>query len=223
MKTYRVDYSDKNLFGNDAAESENEDVFSSYALEREEVRHFLDDDQPIQIVRAYKGEGKSAILRIVSNKLKEEKASSIRITTTGVAISPSLDSEDSDEWTREWKKKLLKLIASEIGGKIGFAYTDDAISLVEEAENNGFKTRSFVTSITDRLKTKAIPLEYSKSPSQNHEQVLRRYLEKGEKIWLVIDDIDQNFKNTDKNKLKVASYFTACRQIDPYRQHRTVN
>ncbi len=213
MKKIKVDHTDKTLFGNDAAESESEDVFSSYALERDEVKHFLDENQPIQIVRAYKGEGKSAILRIVANRLHKERASSIKISTTGVAISPSLNSDDSDEWTREWKKRLLKLIASEIGSRIGFAYNDDAISLVEESENNGFKQRSFVTSITDRLRTKAIPLDHSRDPNQNHELVLKRYLEKGEKIWLIIDDIDQNFKNTEKNKLKVASYFTACRQI----------
>ena len=32
-------------------------------------------------------------------------------------------------------------------------------------------------------------------------------------IWLIVDDVDQNFQNTQRNKLKVATYFTAIRQI----------
>lgn len=213
MESIKVEYWDKTLFGNDAAEEEEEDIFSSYAYEREEIKYFLDEANSIQIVRAFKGEGKSALLRIVSTKLAKEKPSAIKITTTGVATSPNIDSDDSDLWTREWKKSLLKLIANEIGGRIGFAYTDDAISLVEESESNGFKQRSFVSTITERVKTKAIPIEQTRKPISDHTQVLKRYLENGENIWLVIDDVDQNFKNTEKNKLKVASFFTACRQI----------
>jgi hypothetical protein len=213
MNQLSIEYWDKNLFGNDAAEEEQEEIFSSYALEREEIKHFLDENSPIQIVRAFKGEGKSALLRIVSNKLAKDKSSSIRISTTGVAISPNLESDDSDYWTREWKKNLLKLTANEIGNRIGFAFTDDAISLVEESEHNGFKQRSFVSTITERLKSKALPLEQSKKNIVNYENILKRYLDKGEWIWLIIDDVDQNFKNTEKNKIKVASFFTACRQI----------
>lgn len=213
MNTITVNLWDVNLFGNDAAEEEHEDIFQSYALEREEANKFIDENNKIQIVRAYKGEGKSALLRIVSNKLSREKVNSVKIITTGVALSPNIESDDSDYWTREWKRNIVKLIASEIGSRIGFAYKDDAISLVEEAENNSFKERSFVSTIADRLKSSAIPLEYNKKSSANNEQVLRRYLENGEKVWIIIDDVDQNFKNTEKNKIKVASFFTACRQI----------
>lgn len=213
MNQITVNLWDVNLFGNDAAEEEQEDIFQSYALEREEADRFLDENNKIQIVRAYKGEGKSALLRIVSNKLAKQKSNSVKINTTGVALSPNIESDDSDYWTREWKKNIIKLIASEIGSKVGFAFRDDAISLVEEAENNSFKERSFVSAIADRLKSSAVPLEYTKKTSSNHEHVLRRYLENGEKVWLIIDDIDQNFKNTEKNKVKVASFFTACRQI----------
>lgn len=213
MSDIEIEYWDKDLFGNDAAEEEDEEVFTSYAFERPEVKEFANASHQIQFVRAYKGEGKSAILRIAAAKIRSEKPNAITISTTGVNCSPNIESDDSDTWTREWKKNLLKLVANEIGTRVGFAYTDDAMTLVEEAEQNGFRQSSFVSSITDRLKSSAVPLDKSRKLAENHEKVLKRYLEKGESVWLIIDDVDQNFKNTDKYKLKVATFFTACRQI----------
>ncbi|WP_062271153.1 P-loop ATPase, Sll1717 family [Endozoicomonas arenosclerae] len=213
MEYLEVDYTDKSLFGSDIADTESDEVFAAYALERPEVKEFLDGSNPIQVVRAYKGEGKSALLRIVKNNLLERAPNSIVINTTGVDLSPACDSSDSDFWTREWKKKILHLAANEIGKRIGWAFTDDAISLVEEAELNGFKERSFVSSIVDRLQSSKVPIQRTRITQEDREQTLKRWLHKKEPIWLIIDDVDQNFVNTDRYKLKIAAYFTACRQI----------
>jgi len=211
-KTIEVDCSDKNLFGNDAAEEEKEEIFFSYALEPEILDGFLDNENSIQVVRAFKGEGKSALLRITKNKLQKSTEDLI-INTTAVSISPILDSTESDIWTRKWKESILNLIANEIGSNIGFAYTDDAMNLVEEAENNGFKEKSFLSSIITRLKIKNQPLEINKNGTINSEKTIERWLQGKTNTWLIIDDIDQNFINKEKNKIKVASFFTACRQI----------
>lgn len=210
--TIKVDYTDKTLFGNDAAEEEQEEIFLSYVLEPEISTEFLDRDNKIQVVRAFKGEGKSALLRLTKKRLENEETNLV-ILNTAVSLSPTLDSSDSDEWTRKWKEKLLNLIANEIGSQIGFAFSDDAISLVEEAEENGFKQKSFVSTIADRLKSKNIPIEKTRSGVKNPEALLKRWLKDGADTWLIIDDIDQNFQNIEKNKIKVASFFTACRQI----------
>lgn len=208
----KVNYTDKTLFGNDAAEEEQENIFLSYVVEPEIATEFLEYENKIQVVRAYKGEGKSALLRLVKNKL-EQIESNLVISNTAVSLSPSLDTFDSDEWTRKWKEKLLNLIANEIGSRIGLAFSDDAISLVEEAEENGFKSRSFVSAIIDRLKAKNIPIEKINSGVKNSEALLKRWLKNGADTWLIIDDIDQNFQNIEKNRIKVASFFTACRQV----------
>ncbi|WP_353662525.1 hypothetical protein [Hydrogenimonas sp. SS33] len=208
----KVDYTDRTLFGNDAAEEEQEEVFLSYALEPDITTDFLDRENKIQVVRAFKGEGKSALLRLAKNKLEKEERNLV-ISNTAVSLSPVLDSIDSDEWTRKWKEKLLNLIANEIGSRIGLAFSDDAISLVEEAEENGFKQKSFVSTIADRLKTKNIPIEKIRSGVKNPEALLKRWLKDGADTWLIIDDIDQNFQNIEKNRIKVASFFTACRQV----------
>lgn len=208
-----IDFSDRNLFGNEAAEDEAENIFSSYAVVRPEVSTFLDSDESIAVARAYKGEGKSALLRLVFLELRKRTPQPVVLSISASSISPDLDSLDHDRWVRAWKQSILKLAVNEIGANIAFAIGDTSISLVEEAEANGFKERSFVSSIVDRLKSSAIPVERTRQGVINPEQTLRRWLEGGAEIWMLIDDLDNNFENTAIQRAKVATAFTACRQI----------
>lgn len=141
------------------------------------------------------------------------KADELVVSAIGPDHSPVVDSNDSDLWTREWKKSILKLVANEIGARLGLAFTDDAISLVEEAEANGFKSRSLVSAITDRIKIKQSDLNRVRIPVSDHERLVKRYLSGRPLIWLVVDDIDQNFSNTERWRVKLGAFFTACRQI----------
>lgn len=209
----RFQLGEPNLFGNDAADLEAESLFLSYAVARSELDDLLDEQAAIQVVRAYKGEGKSALLRLVRQRLATPSAEELVIAAIGPDHSPVVDGTDPDVWTREWKKSLLKLVANEIGARIGVAFADDAISLVEEAEANGFKKRSFVSSIVDRLSSTTIPIERKRLEVQSVEALVKRYINQRPLIWLIIDDIDQNFANTEKWRVKLGAFFTACRQI----------
>lgn len=201
------------LFGNEAAEDEPYDVLESYAVKGREVTRLLDPNRSVQVVRAYKGGGKSALLRLVEGSLSQQNPRPLVIRSTGQALSPSLQSDDSDDWVRAWKGNIFRQIASEIGARLNLAFGDDAMALVEEAERNGFKSRSLVSSIVDRLQSKAVPLEKTRPPMANAEALLKRWLANGSPVWLILDDIDQNYQNTPKQKLKVASCFIAVRQI----------
>lgn len=209
----KIVLNDKSLFGNEAAEDEAEDIFTGYAVERPEISKFLDHTSPLAIARAYKGEGKSALLRLVALRLRSQSLPPLVISVPSSSISPEFDSTDSDKWVRGWKTNILRLAAREIGATISYAFSDDAVSLVEEAEANGFKEKSFVSTVTDRLKSSSIPLERIRTTIQNPEQMLKRWSKDGSQVWFVIDDLDQNFENTPVFKVKVASFFTALRQI----------
>jgi hypothetical protein len=208
-----IDITSKQLFGNEAGEDEDEYIFKSYAVTRPEISDFLSDDNSISIVRAYKGEGKSALLRLVSLDLRKRAEPPVVIYISATSISPELMDTDSDRWIRGWKSSFLKLAAKEIGKSISLAFSDDAISLVEEAEASGFKARNFVSAIVDRLTTSAIPLERTRQPIANAEQLLQRWGQRGENVWFVIDDLDLNFENTPLYRAKVATFFNAIRQI----------
>lgn len=203
---------DRSLFGNEAAEDELDDIFSSYAVIRPEVDRFLNASERIVIARAYKGEGKSALLKIVSQRL-EASTDDLVLRVSAPSLSPEVESEESDEWTHGWKLRILRHVAAEIGARIQLAFSDDAITLVEEAEANGYKARSFVSSITDRLKSSSIPLERTRLDAPNPEQLLMRWAKTKPTVWLIIDDIDQNFTNSARNNMKVATFFIAIRQI----------
>jgi hypothetical protein len=165
----RIQVGSLHLFGNDAADLEQENLFFSYAVHRQELKQFLNADTPILIARAYKGEGKSALLRLVRAGIERAGTEEIVIATIGPDLSPPLESLDQDLWTREWKKNLLKRVAVEVGARLGVAFTDDAISLVEEAEASGFKRRALVSAIIERLKSQAVPIERTRIPIANYE------------------------------------------------------
>jgi hypothetical protein len=208
-----INASDITLFGNEASELEDEAVFFSYAVNRKELDTFVDDRILIQIACSYKGEGKSGLLRLLTRRLMLEPDSPLVISAIGTDLSPTISGDDSDEWTRAWKERIVRLIASEIGAKIGVAMADDAITLVEHAELSGFKSRSIVSALFDRLKSPMTQLTRERLGINNPERLLKRYASGKPTIWLIIDDVDQNFENTARHRIKVATFFIACRQL----------
>jgi hypothetical protein len=221
LKTSKIRLTDGDLFGNDAAEDEDAAIFDSYALTRPELGDFVSIGRPVCIARAYKGEGKSALLRLSATKAQTTSANPIVIVVSANNLSPSLTSLDFSAWIREWKAAILDNVASEIGSTIGAAWSDDAMSLVEQAESKGFKARNLVSSILDRLKIGSIeagsvkinPLSRERLGVTSPEKTLRRWQKEGTRVWLFIDDVDLNFQNTPVQKAKVASFFIACREI----------
>ena len=209
----KFDLSNDSLFGNEVAEDEIDEVFSSYAVERQEVKNFVDPNRRIAITRAYKGEGKSALLRLVKLRLEKAENPPLIINITASAISPEIESTDSDRWIRQWQINILKLAAREIGAHVSYAFSDDAITLLEEAESQGFRSRSFVSTILDRLKSSALPIERTRIGVKNPEMLLKRWSQNGSDVWFIIDDIDFNFENNQPYKTKVATFFTAIRHI----------
>jgi hypothetical protein len=213
---------DPDLFGNDAAEDEAEDVFNSYVIKRSELDSFRDQATKIRIARAYKGEGKSALLRLTKQELVQRSEQSPLIVHVKAAnLSPSLTDTDPSVWVRAWKQAILSRLASEIGQRIGFAWTDDAMSLVEEAERQGFKSRNIVTAILERLRVSVehsaagakVNVQANKPSVSNPEAVVRRWTEGKECLWFLIDDVDENFEDTALWRVKVASFFSACRDL----------
>jgi hypothetical protein len=206
----QINLTDPTLFGNDAAEDEDQAVFDSYFLQRSEVDNFAEQVHKLRILRGHRGEGKSAILRKVLVSL--QAGDTIVTHTTGSSLAPPVSSLALDQWTQGWKRSIFDLLASEIGSRIGMAWGDDAISLVEEAEKKGFRKRSVVSSVVDRLKASNVP-ERQVLGSVNSEKLVQRWMREKPLLWVFVDDVDEGFENRPESKVRVASFFTACRQI----------
>jgi hypothetical protein len=218
--TIRIPLDEPILFGNEAAEDEREDVFLAHVLERPELAGFADERYRVQVVRAYKGEGKSALLRLTRLRVEERANVALVLASTGSAIVPSDCGVDSARWVRGWKASIVGRIAAEVGSRIGFAWSDDAMSLVEEAEKTGFRERSFVGAILSRFKPKLalggaeVTAGVEATPSRaTQEALVQRWAAERGSVWLFLDDIDQNFQNTPEQRAKVAGLFIAAREL----------
>jgi hypothetical protein len=218
----KIVLTDPILFGNEAAEDEREDVFYSYALERTELAHFADPERRLAVARAYKGEGKSALLRLTSRKIAQgNRQPIIIITRTADELAPEVPKDDYAIWVRAWKAAIVHVFAVEIGTQIGVAWTDDTMALVEESEKAGFRGRTIISAILDRLDLPEVSLGPAKvkGPQRkvlgttNPGEAVKRWLKEKHELWLFVDDIDKNFTNTPSWKMKVASFFDACRAL----------
>jgi hypothetical protein len=215
-----IDLSSLDLFGNDAAEDEREDVFRSYAIERREVAAFADEGRRICVAQAYKGEGKTALLLMTKSKLLERKKiegkrhAALVVWSTAADVAPEEESEDYDQHVRAWKRSIARRIAAELGSRINCAVGDDAIALVEEAEKSGAKPRNFVSTVTDRLKVGNKIPENKKLGASDAGASAARFLAASDyELWLFVDDVDKNFEDTDPFRKRCASFFDACRAL----------
>jgi len=216
-----VNLTDPSLFGNESAEDEREDVFISYAFERPEVDAFSDVKNLLGFARAYKGEGKSALLRMTERRVRKSIPRPIVVFKTALEIAPEIAREDYGGWVKAWKAAILGMFAVEIGSQIGVAWSDDAMSLVEEAEKTGFRSRSVLSSILDRLALPPISIggAETKIPERkvlgasNPNQLVKRWSEGKTQLWLFVDDVDKNFRNIESDKIRVGAFFDACREL----------
>jgi hypothetical protein len=211
---------DLGLFGNDAAEDEDQEIFLSYVIDVPQLATFEDPDRPLCITRGYKGEGKTALLRVASLRLAQKlPEGAVLLSSTASDLAPDFTSDEFAKCVRAWKAAVFGAIAAAIGTRLGKAWTDDAMLLVEIAEKNGFKSRNAVTAISQRLLqgVELGPIKLAPKPAVAGKKAIagavRRIAQNGPPIWLFVDDIDKNFENTRAQKTRVAAFFDAAREL----------
>jgi hypothetical protein len=213
-----IDLNDPTLFGKVSAEDEDESVFASYQVERNELPTLLSDKvaNNLVVVSAFRGEGKSALLRMAVRRLESEgKVFIKRITATSITVDKA--SPDVALLTRLWKASIYNYLAKEVGARIGFAWQDDSMGLVEFAQNSGLKNKPWLIALFDRFKLKVPGVaEVSRSNDVSDaaaEGMVKQWTASNEGFWLFIDDIDANFKDTKESRAKLMGFFQAVREI----------
>lgn len=217
----RLKLSDRSLFGNDAGEDEDQSILDSYFLSNEDFDDFYDQDIKLSVVSARKGMGKSTLLSKLDYDLRNSKKydSPIVVRATGNSLLGLGDFAGKDQSYLEnyWKQIICKEINIHIGNQIGFAATSDEISMVEISELEGMKSKNLIGALLTRLSGKIpfIEAQLSNSIPQNLPRLLENYLEKNKdtKVWLLIDDIDAKYIDTDEYQHRVSSFFSAIRSL----------
>ncbi len=213
---FRFDFDDDTLFGNDAGEDEDLDVLASYFVDQPAFRLFLDRKSRLGIAPSRKGMGKSALISKLNFDLIGDDVLIVRLTGSQLAGSNIPEFGSLLEAQNYWVNQMCLRVNAALGSAIGFAFTDTQMSLVEAAELSGLKERNLIGSLLSRIKTSKIPIEImAPSPVENAEALLKRATEsrKDQVVWLLVDDIDASFKDTDRQQLLVSSFFSACRFI----------
>lgn len=200
---YALDFRDGTIFGNDAGEDELPDVLASYFVDQEAFSPFLDLKNRLHIARSRKGMGKSALLSKLHIDIVETDPQAIIVRITGSQLAGSTIPEFSNalEAQSYWISRICSRINMELGSRIGFAFSDTQMSLVEAAEVAGLKERNIVGALLRRIKFTKLPMEVMEpAPQLNPDLLLQRGIEDfGDKpVWFLVDDIDAAYIDDPK-------------------------
>jgi hypothetical protein len=227
-----LDY--EQIFGNDSGEDEKPEVLASYFVELQSFQKAYDTSQRIGIIRARKGMGKSALLSHLEYRLLDPLrpldpgAIAIRLTGNELIGLADFSGIDSSLMENRWKQVICKRISMEIGKSIGFAISDDSMTLVEIAEIEGFKGRNLVSSLLRRIGSAAgetvkrlsagvvtLPLPSTPDSRQlDFARVLERVQNQAERnVWLLVDDIDAKFVDNPEQHCRIGAFFSAIRSL----------
>lgn len=218
LKVPRKELIDPELFGNEAGDDEDLEVLDSYFLDKPEFSRFYSDKTKLAFVRSRKGVGKSALLKqtLYKRQKGDQQALCIYVKASDLIAMQDVKTDSPDALLYGWQQRICSQINIEIGSRLSYAGTDDSMLLVESAELSGFRGRNIVSALFDRLKIKGMgaELERQRIHQANSQALLERVSESAERnVWLFVDDVDATFVNTEHERLKASTFFSACRNL----------
>ena len=139
------------------------------------------------------------------------KCRGAELTRDNFGLKSDLNSPNS--FINDWMVRICSVINKEIAKKIGFAWSDDKITLVESAEIHGYKSRNIVRCLVDRFDAffKNNNLTADKKKIVDQIEMLKRLDDIS--VWILIDDLDATFQNTQQECLSLSTFFSACRYL----------
>ena len=203
------------LWGNEAAEDEDPQVLSSYFTAQSDFDAFFDPALRLRIARARKGMGKSALLRECEQRAREDRnAVVVSLRGADLVAQRPIEYLTPDEHLHDWEQRICMCINRHLGAEIGLALSDDKLTLVETAELAGYKQRNLISSLVARLNGNLGALQIRPLEASNHPQLLKRIVDEGDwTVWVFVDDIDATFINTREERLRLSTFFSACRDL----------
>ena len=214
----RRDLADPELFGNEAGEDEDAEILASYFLKKPEFDRFYEPRTRLAFVRSRKGMGKSALLTHTQYQRENSNAGELMVyvKASDLFALQTVKADTPAEMIFGWQQRICTRINLELGATLKVGFTDDSMLLIESAELNGFRSRNLAGALIDRLKVKGLGAEINRErvATGNSQEILARILENKEiTVWLFIDDVDATFINTEKERIQVSTFFSACRNL----------
>lgn len=211
----------KNIdFGNEAADDINAEDLVPYFMKQDAFDEHLASSNKLLVVTARRGVGKSALLQWIGYKINEKEPGDLVIVARGADLVRdryNLHSKlnEPNDYIHDWMIRICSLINRYLASEIGFALTDDKITLVETAEISGFKQKNIVGCLVDRLQGMiGNGRHIDKQKTADEIEILKRNKSgKKRNVWLIVDDLDATFQRSDEESLSLSTFFSACRYL----------
>lgn len=211
----REDVLKKFDFGNEAGDDISPSELSQYFVEQELTKDLLDHQAKLLVATGKKGIGKSALIQWLAHRLPKIRSDLLIVKCRGAELSglktSTPDPSEPNDYIKDWMSRICTLVNRELAKDIGLALSDDKITLVEAAEIEGYKQRNLVRSLLDRFRNAVPRLNAEPQLIANEIEMLKRA--KARPVWILIDDLDATFQNTEKERIALSTFFTACRYL----------
>lgn len=203
-------------FGNEAGDDADPSELVTYFVEQAQFKEFYTRSKKISVATAKKGVGKSALLKWTAHSLQRSDTDAVVISCRGADLVRSkfgLNSQLStpNEYINDWMVRICALINRALATKLSLAFTDDSITLVETAEIEGYRSRNIVGCLLDRFSRILGDGHPQKMKIADEIALLKRV--KDRSVWILIDDLDATYQNTEKESIELATFFSACRYL----------
>lgn len=204
-------------FGNEAGDDMSKQELQSCFVTLPSCHTFLNLYKNFIVASAKKGIGKSALIQYLYWYILETRENALVIKCRGAELTRSCFNltsplESPNDYIRDWMIRLCTCINREIAKNINFALTSDEITLVESAEIDGFKSKNLVGCLISRFENALGKIYPKKDTVQDQVEMLKKLSCKNE-VWILIDDLDATFQNTEKERLSMSTFFSACRYL----------
>ena len=200
---YEIDFSDDDIFGSDDAAYENFSVLQSYSVERTSCKEYLNEKKEFMVLCAPKGTGKTTLVRLWQYKLSL-KRNYVSIIKFDAQISPDLKSNSLSTWIRAWKRNIVYAIYLTLTNNKHYGVKPEDLKFIETVERRGVNKQNLIELIIEHIpKSKLLGVREIEN-------------KKSMKIWVFLDEIDQYFRKTEQDILKIASMLIACREMTSY-------
>jgi hypothetical protein len=212
------DLADPELFGNEAGEDEDAAVLDSYFIRKPEFETFYNPRTKIGFVRSRKGMGKSALLTHThyQRQLVDEGDLLIFIKASELLALQTVDGGSPAEMINGWQQRICTRINLALGTTLNLAFTEDSTLRIESAELSAFRGRNIISALMERLNARGLApdIQAKSSGVGASQKTLARILAGKEvNVWLLVDDVDATFINTESERLRTSTFFSACRNL----------
>ena len=203
-------------FGNEAGDDPDVEELMTYFVEQELFHRFLDPRKRFLVATARKGIGKSALLEWINFNCANNDPEAIVVKYRGADIVRSKfnltgELKTPNDHIRDWMVRLCTMVNRELALRLKLALTDDEVTLIESAEIDGYKSRNLVGCLLDRFQKILSSGTPTKLAAKDEVSLLKRVANR--KVWILLDDLDATFQQTEEECMSLGTFFSACRYL----------